>query len=221
MKNGLVRDPLKAIGKCIRMQSETTALWHNRNGTPRKREAEFPKDVFVALVTAQHRRNFLLWHEEDQARDPAASDTTIAGVKRRIDKLNQERNDLIEKIDAAILAALAEAGVRVGPDTPWNTETPGSALDRASVQALKIFHMGVQAGRRDADDAHRTTCAKRRRTLTAQRRDLVTALKTLIGDLFAGRRQLKINRQYKMYNDPATNPYLAPGGKKSAGYRRR
>ena len=53
---------------------------------------------FESSLDSQHWANFSLWHEEDLARDPDATDLIIAQVKRNIDKLNQQRNDLIEAI---------------------------------------------------------------------------------------------------------------------------
>ena len=53
------------------------------------------------LVGELARIHVELWHEEDKARLP--EDQIVAGAKRRIDKLNQTRNDLIEKIDECFL----------------------------------------------------------------------------------------------------------------------
>jgi hypothetical protein len=156
----------------------------------------------------QHRSNFDLWHEEDKARDPNADDAVIAAVKRRIDKLNQKRNDLIECLDEVLRRSLSAADVRPAKDAPWNTETPGAVFDRLSIAALRIFHMREQTVRRDASVKHRKNCVKKLNFLTRQRKDLELALKELLDDLAVGRKQLKLYKQHKMYNDPTLNPTL-------------
>jgi len=87
---------------------------------------------------AHHRANFDLWHEEDKAREPGASDARIAAVKRAIDVLNQRRNDLVEAIDGNLLQA---AGAQ-SPAAPLNSESPGLMIDRLSILALKALPHG-------------------------------------------------------------------------------
>ncbi len=190
-------------------QAQWTASAHTPDGGLSDAQTQPPADPFERLVFEQHRRNQLLWHEEDRARDPEADDATIAQVKRRIDSLNQERNDLIERMDQSIAQTLDEIGVSPGSQAPSNTETPGSVIDRLSILALKVFHMGVQAAREDVDERHRVKARTKRAVLEQQRADLAAALGRLTADLFAGRLQMRLYRQYKMYNDPAMNPYLA------------
>jgi len=185
----------------VAMHAECVARWH--------REAiDNPHEGLLALVCAQHEQNFRLWHEEDKARSPVADDAEIAAVKRAIDRLNQRRNDLIEQIDDWIVGALSARGVAAPPDAPMNTATPGSAIDRLSILALRIYHMEEQVARTDADESHRAKAAARLEILRRQRRDLAAALGQLIDDLLAGRKRLEVYRQFKMYNDPALNPYL-------------
>jgi len=182
-------------------QSRCTDLWHG-TGTLATR------DALLALVQEEHRRNFELWHEEDKARAPDATDAQIAAVKRSIDRLNQQRNDLIEKLDEQLRAELAAPKVRVRPGAGWNSETPGAVIDRLSILSLKICHMREQCQRKDASPEHACRCRSRLAVLRQQRQDLALALGELLNDLFAGRKQMKLYRQFKMYNDPQLNPAI-------------
>ncbi len=183
------------------LHETTVARWHER-------EIDNPYEGFLRLVCEQHERNFRLWHQEDIARSPSVTDAEIAGVKRAIDKLNQQRNDLIERLDDFLLAELAAAHVEPPPEARLNTETPGSAIDRLSIIALRLYHMREQAARPDAAPEHVAKAKARLEILEEQRRDLSNSLAELLADIFAGRKRLKVYRQFKLYNDPTMNPYL-------------
>ncbi|WP_084457855.1 DUF4254 domain-containing protein [Desulfocurvus vexinensis] len=163
--------------------------------------------VLRALAAGQHLANFRLWHVEDEARRTDVGPEVIAHCKRRIDGLNQRRNDLIERVDAC-LVALVTPFIPEGTPARHNTETVGMALDRLSIIALKIFHMDEQARREDADAAHREACARKLAVLHEQRDDLARAVLELLDDYARGLRRPKVYYQFKMYNDPALNPAL-------------
>lgn len=150
-------------------------------------------------------RNYLLWHEEDKARRTDVDDSAIATVKRAIDKLNQQRNDLIEKLDEAILAEVSAVVPEQAADR-INSETPGSIVDRISIMSLKVYHMDEDSRRDDIDDEHRQRSLHRLAVLKLQRYDLYVALEQLLNDYLAGRKRMKLYKQFKMYNDPTLNP---------------
>ncbi len=146
------------------------------------------------------------WHLEDIIRDPNINPVEALKLKRRIDKSNQDRTDLVEKIDSYFYTQYHE--VKAMPGATINTESPAWAVDRLSILALKIFHMREQTERTDATAQHRETCQLKLSVLLTQKEDLSTAIDQLLADFEAGRKYMKVYKQMKMYNDPATNPVL-------------
>jgi hypothetical protein len=157
-------------------------------------------------IETNHRCNRLLWDEEDQARRRDVPDSFIAANKRAIDRYNQLRNDAVERLDEQILATLA--GVTPLPGAWHNAETAGAMVDRLSILALKIHHMRKQAERPDASAEHRAMCGAKLAQLETQRSNLIRCLDALLEGCASGNAFYRIYRQFKMYNDPATNPYL-------------
>jgi hypothetical protein len=160
-----------------------------------------PASSLEQLILDQHQANFDLWHREDEARDPQASDHDITEVKHDIDRLNQLRNDLAEQIDLALLES-----VHPNPDAPLHSESPGLMIDRLSILALKLFHTAEQLHRSTPE--HQQRNQNRFLVLTEQRNDLSQCLDDLWTDVLAGNRRFKLYRQLKMYNDPSLNPVL-------------
>src|SRR5580658_3759305 len=181
----------------VSLQEEATRRWHEPTEMP-ARASELD-----ALVVDQHRANFDLWHEEDEARDPEATPERIVGNKRAIDRLNQRRNDLMERIDQMLLA---EAGEQ-REDAPLHSETPGMMIDRLSILELKRFHTAEEIGRA-AGEEHVQRNQQRLAAVKEQRDDLRGALGALWAEVMSGKRRIKLYRQMKMYNDPALNPVL-------------
>ena len=146
------------------------------------------------------------WHFEDIIRDPHINPTEALSLKRRIDRSNQDRTDLVEQIDSYFRQKYSD--VNVQPDARLNTESPAWAVDRLSILALKIYHMREQAERTDATEEHRQKCAAKLQVLLEQQVDLSLAIDQLLDDIQAGRKYMKVYRHMKMYNDPSTNPVL-------------
>ncbi|MEN1678026.1 MAG: DUF4254 domain-containing protein [Planctomycetota bacterium] len=199
-------DSPAVVRQIVDLQTQTVRRWHEpafESG-----QLDNPYTGLLAVVCQQHQFNYLLWHQEDLARCPDAGDAEIASVKRAIDKLNQQRNDWIERIDETFIQMLSTGGVIATVDARLNTETPGSAIDRLSIMSLRIFHMEEELQRQDADGAHLERVQQKLARCGVQQADLSQSLQELLQDIFSGSRLLKVYRQMKMYNDPTLNPVL-------------
>ena len=146
------------------------------------------------------------WHFEDIIRDPQIDPVEALALKRRIDKSNQDRTDLVELIDSYFLDKYKE--VKPLSDATINTESPAWAIDRLSILALKIYHMQQEVERTDTTEEHREQCRTKLNILLEQQKDLSSAIEQLLADIEAGRKYMKVYKQMKMYNDPALNPVL-------------
>lgn len=198
------------------MQISTVARWHREPVDQPYGDPLASRDSILPIACQQHQFNYLLWHEEDIARSPDVSDADIARVKRNIDKYNQARNDWIEKLDDWITEDLARRAIQPRDDAKLNTETPGSAIDRLSIMALRIYHLEEQLERQDVDQTHFDKVSHRLAVCRLQFADLAQSLTELLDDIYHGRKRHRTYRQMKMYNDPSLNPYLYNRAAKSS-----
>ena len=156
-----------------------------------------------------YRKNWIdvvQWHLEDIIRDPELNPVDALALKRRIDKSNQDRTDLVELIDSYFLDLYKN--VTVKSDAVINTESPAWAVDRFSILSLKIYHMQEQVSRKDVSEEHKMQCQKKLDILLEQKKDLSAAIDQLLDDIACGKKYMKVYKQMKMYNDPELNPVL-------------
>lgn len=194
--NGIT-EALDAGAEALRFEQHV-ALWHTAGEHPLPE-----RDTRLLL----HRANFDLWHLEDAARDRYAEDTVIAERKRSIDRVNQQRNNLAERVDDELLSLLSAAALP-NLSAPLHSETPGMILDRLSILSLKIFHTREEVERHDASPAHAGRNRQRLTILRQQSDDLAGCLSSLWDEVCRGTRRFTLYRQLKMYNDPELNPVL-------------
>lgn len=192
--------------KCFEIFEKSIAAYHVVDKVDQLLNNPYPEASIENLLFRKNWIDTVQWHLEDIIREPSIDPVQALTIKRRIDTSNQERTDLVEVIDNIIFRELQD--VKALPGAAINTETPGWAIDRLSILALKVYHMNIEANRKDANEQHRINCNNKLQVLLEQKNDMFTAIDQLLEDLFAGRKKMKLYKQMKMYNDPALNPVL-------------
>ncbi len=197
---------MKFTDLCHQIFNQSIKDYHVTDNVDTPINNPYPADTIENRLYLKNWIDTVQWHFEDIIRDPNIDPKEALTLKRRIDKSNQDRTDLVEQIDAYFRQKYAD--VKVLPEARINTESPAWAVDRLSILALKIYHMKEQTERTDASPEHIAKCTAKLNVLLEQQVDLSTAIEELLEDIKAGRKYMKVYLQMKMYNDADTNPVL-------------
>ena len=199
---------MKSI-ELYRLFEQQVKKYHETDNVDAPMQNPYPAGSYENLLWEKSWVDTVQWHLEDLVRPDDVDPRYALELKRRIDRSNQHRTNLVEQIDDHYMSLYGQ--VTPLPDARLNTETPAWAIDRLSILALKVYHFEIEANR--GDEEHRARCKAKLDTLLTQREDLTLAIDQLLDDLQAGRRIMKLYRQMKMYNDPTLNPSLYKSNK--------
>lgn len=195
--------------KAIGIFRESIRDWHREE---KPHTNPYPEGSLEHVLYQKNHVDTIQWHIEDEIRRPDIPLEEVVALKRKIDKLNQDRTDTVEMIDDFIGNLLAEKKVEAKPTARLNSESPAWLVDRMSILELKIYHMQEQVDRKDADPDHIEKCKTKLAVLLEQRTDLGLCLDELLDDYLKGDKKFKVYRQMKMYNDKNLNPSLYKSG---------
>ena len=192
--------------KCNEIFRQATADYHKTDNVDFPIQNPYAAGTIEADLYQKNWIDVVQWHLEDIIRDPEIDPVAALALKRRIDRSNQERTDLVEKIDSYFYTLFHE--VQPLADARINTESPAWAVDRLSILHVKIWHMQEQVDRQDVSEEQHQKCVDKLTVLNDQLRDMTTSITELLDDYAAGRKKMKVYKQMKMYNDPSLNPVL-------------
>ena len=182
------------------------AEYHKIDSVDAPTQNPFKEGTFEHLLWEKSYVDTVQWHLEDLIRPEDVDPVEALRLKRWIDRSNQRRTDMVERIDDYYMQQFG--AVMPLPDAGINTETPAWAIDRLSILALKIYHFGIEAERQGVSAEQHERCVNKLGTLMEQKADLMQAIDDLLDELGTGRKRMKLYRQMKMYNDPSLNPVL-------------
>jgi hypothetical protein len=191
---------------CNQIFSRSVCDYHLTDNVDAPMHNPYPDHTIESDLYCKNWIDVVQWHLEDIIRDPQIDPVEALALKRRIDRSNQDRTDLVERIDSYFWdryhAVVPLAGARI------NTESPAWAIDRLSILHVKIYHMRIEVARTDVTPEQHGRCAAKLAVLEEQLGDMTLSITQLLDDYEAGRRVMKVYRQMKMYNDPTLNPVL-------------
>ena len=194
------------VQQCRQIFGESILQYHLADDVDAVIANPYPLKSIEYYLFLKNQVDTVQWHLEDIIRNPDINPAEALQLKRRIDRSNQDRTDLVELIDSYFLDQYKD--VKVQPVAEINTESPAWAIDRLSILELKIYHMKAEVSRSNASPEHIQQCTAKLNILLEQEKDLSAAIDTLVGDIAVGRKYMKVYKQMKMYNDPELNPVL-------------
>ena len=198
---------MKISSNLVEIFQESINEYHIIDSVDQSFENKFLKDqVFESMMYKKAWIDTVQWHLEDIIRKPSIDPKEALVIKRRIDKSNQDRTDMVEEIDDYFFQKFKDIGS--SNDAILNTETPAWAIDRLSILELKIYHMRIESERESADESHKLNCLEKLNVLLLQRENLSTAIDQLLTNISEGKVKAVTYKQMKMYNDKKLNPEL-------------
>ena len=198
---------MKISSNLVEIFKESINEYHVKDSVDQTFENRFSKDqVFESMMYKKAWIDTVQWHLEDIIRKPSIDPKEALVIKRRIDKSNQDRTDMVEEIDDYFFQKFKD--ISSSKDAILNTETPAWAIDRLSILELKIYHMRIESERESADESHKLNCLEKLNVLLLQRENLSTAIDQLLTNISVGKVKAVTYKQMKMYNDKKLNPEL-------------
>ena len=192
--------------QCIEIFNRSIHDYHINDNVDEPCSNPFSENSIENLMYLKNWIDTVQWHYEDIIRDPNIDAENGILLKRKIDRSNQDRTDLVEKIDDYYIDLFKNANA--SNESKLNTESPGWVIDRISILCLKIYHMQEQTERNDVSEEHINNCKTKLSILLEQQKDLSQSFNELLNDLEKGIKKIKVYRQMKMYNDSSLNPVL-------------
>jgi hypothetical protein len=197
---------MQSADQCYTIFQRSIDDYHVHDNVDAPLKNPFPEKSFESLLYPKNWIDTVQWHLEDIIRKPDIDPVEGIAIKRRIDKSNQDRTDMVEKMDDFFLEQFKN--ITPKPSARMNSETPAWLLDRMSILMLKIYHMKEQTERKDAAPEHIAKCKIKLDILMEQKNDMRAAFDEMMEDIKLGNRKFKVYRQMKMYNDTSLNPML-------------